>query len=84
MPQQISPEHAVLPRRVFFLRATEAIEMGRYMDVIKPDILQQRYQLCLRQSASDSIGPQPYITSRFRAEWGVEHYIGKLQSPSWA
>lgn len=76
--RNVSPAHTVFPGCVFLLRAAKAIEVGCYVDILKSEILQHGYQLCLRQSTSDSISPQSNVAASFSAEWGIEHYIGKL------
>ncbi|SPF35544.1 hypothetical protein SBA4_170024 [Candidatus Sulfopaludibacter sp. SbA4] len=55
--EHIGPADAVPPCCVFFLRATEAVEVRCYVNLLKPEAAQERHELCLRQSARDSTGP---------------------------
>ena len=70
--------HAVLPGRVFFLGATEAVEVSRDAYVLKSQFAQERDELCLRQSTGDSTSPQIDVAANVFAEFGIEHYISKL------
>ncbi len=77
--EHVGASHAVLPGCALFLGATKAVEVGRYANVFKTQVAQERHQLCLRQSAGDSSGPQVDVAANVLAEFGVKHYIGKLQ-----
>ena len=72
----------ILRGGVFLLSATEAVEVGGYAYILKPQISQEQDELCLRQSAGDSTGPQINVMSSVLAELGIEHDICKLQSPT--
>jgi hypothetical protein len=45
---------------------------------------QERNQLCVRQSAGDSTGPQVDVAANILPEFGVEHNIGKLEATAGA
>jgi hypothetical protein len=77
--EHVGPANAVFQGGVFLFGALEAVEVGRYAYVLKAQVAQEREELCLRQSAGDSTGPQVDIAASFVAEFGVEHYICKLQ-----
>jgi hypothetical protein len=55
--KHIGAVDAVFAGCVFLFRATETVEPGRYANAFKPQRLQERYELCLRQGAGDSTGP---------------------------
>ena len=52
--------------------------MGRDANLLKTQVLQERHELCLRQSAGDSTGPQVDVPANVLAEFTIEHDIGKL------
>ena len=76
--EHVSSAHAVPPGGVFLLGATEAVDVGSYAYVLKPQVPQERHELCLRQSTGDSTSPQIDVAASVFAEFGIEHYIGKL------
>jgi hypothetical protein len=53
--------------------------VGRYVYVLKSQAAQERNELCRRQSTGDSTSPQIDVATNVFAEFGVEHYISKLQ-----
>jgi hypothetical protein len=62
-----------------FLGASEAVEVGSYAYILKSQVGQERHKLCLRQGAGDSTSPQIDVAAHVIAEFGIEHYICKLQ-----
>jgi hypothetical protein len=50
-----------------------------YAYILKSRVAQERHELCLRQSAGDSTSPQIDVAATVIAEFGIEHYICKLQ-----
>jgi hypothetical protein len=56
--ENVSSAYAILPSRIFFLGASEAVEVGHYEYVLKSEVAQDRDVLCLRQSTGDSTSPQ--------------------------
>jgi hypothetical protein len=81
--KHVGATHSILPCRVFFRRTAEAIEVGHHMDVLKAEILQPQNQFCLRQSASDSIGPQSNVAASLRSQWRIENDVPELQTTTW-
>ena len=77
--ERVGPTHAVPPGCILFPGATEAVEVGRYTYVVEAQVAQERYELCLRQSTSDSTSPQVDIAADVLVELGIEHYICKLE-----
>ena len=71
--------HAVLPGYILLLGATEAVEVGCYAHVLKTQSVQERHKLCLRQSTGNSTGPQVDVAASVLTEFGIQHYIRKLQ-----
>ena len=53
--------------------------MGGYAYILKSQVAQERHELRLRQSAGDSPSPQIDVAANVIAEFGIEHYICKLQ-----
>lgn len=80
--KHVGAMYSVSPGRIFFLRAAEAVETGRYAYVVKTQLLQERDELCLRQSAGDSTGPQVDVAARVFAELDIECDVSQLQSAS--
>ena len=54
--------HAVLARHLLLGGALERIEPLADLDALEADVLEQPQELCLRQSAADSTGPQVDVT----------------------
>ena len=77
--EHIGSGHAVLPGGIFFFGAAEAIEVCRDAYVLKPQVAQERHELCLQQSAGDSTSPQINVATNVIAKSGVEYDIAKLQ-----
>ncbi len=77
--KHVGAVHAVPSRRVFFLRAAEAIEPGRDAHAVKAQVPQERHELCLRQSAGDSARPEIDVAARALFQFHVEHDVRKLQ-----
>jgi len=78
--EYVSAADAIFPGCILFRCATKAVKVCRYADVLKPQVAQERYELCLRQSAGDSTRPQVYVTANAFVELGIENDICKLQS----
>src|SRR6266542_4477487 len=67
--------HAILARHLLLGRALERIEPLSDLDAVESDVLEQPQELCLRQSAADSTGPQidvaPYGIRQLRRDHDV-------------
>jgi len=61
--KHIHAVHSKLARRFLLGGRAKAIEPGRDMYVFQANPLQIRNELCLRQSAGDSAGPQVNIAA---------------------
>jgi hypothetical protein len=59
----IDPDDAIFLRDPFFRRPAEALEAFVHHNVLESDLCQQCDELCLRQSAGDSTGPQIDVAS---------------------
>ena len=68
----------ILAGCLFFGRCAEAIKTRRDMNVLQPDLRQILNELCLRQSAGDSTGPQIDIAEGVLGEFDIQGNIGQL------
>ena len=78
-------EHVYTVHTVFtscpFLRSSpETIEARCNTDLLQADFRQIRNDLCLRQSAGDSTGPEIDITARVLGEFDIESDVGEMKS----
>jgi hypothetical protein len=54
--------HGILSRHLLLGGALERVEPLTDLNALEPDLLEQAQELCLRQSAADSTGPQVDVT----------------------
>lgn len=80
----VDARHAELARDPFLRSAEERIKPLSDLDALESDGREQRKELCLRQSATDSARPQVDVaTDRFR-ELGGDHDVGVQEPSAWA
>lgn len=78
--EDVGSVDAILFGGVFFFRAAEAVEVRGYPDLFKADGAEPRHELCLRQSACDSIGPESNVAFGLLAQWCIERDVSEEQS----
>ncbi len=72
--------HSILARRPLFGGRAETVKTRCDTNILKADLRQIVNELCLRQSAGDSTGPQVDITAGILAEFNIQGDVGKVQT----
>ena len=77
--EHIDPVDAKLPRCVLLRRRAKTVEPGGHAHVFKPDSFQVIDELCLRQSACDSAGPEIDVTAGFFWKFDIQNDISQVK-----
>ena len=74
--------HTVVAGCLLLRGRAEAIKMRRDPDVLQADLRQIPNQLCLRQSAGDSTGPEIDVAAGVLGECDIQRDIGQVKAAS--
>lgn len=74
--------NAKLARRLFFACLVKTVEPGGDLYVFQANSLKIPHELCLRQSAGDSTGPQVDVAVSILGQRNIQRDIAELQTPS--
>lgn len=78
--KSVDTVHSILARRPLLRSRPKAIKTRRDTDLLKADLRQIFNELCLRQSAGDSTGPQIDIAAGILGEFHIQGDIGQVQA----
>src|SRR5438128_10377127 len=81
--RHIHASDAECPCRLFFGCAAKAVVGVSDPNVYEPDCHERVDELCLRQSAADSTGPQLDIAPDLWRELHTGHDVGDLDASAW-
>ena len=78
--KHVDSVHSILSRRPLLGSRTKTIKTRCDTNILKADLRQIFNELCLRQSAGDSTGPQIDIAAGILGEFDIQCDIGKVQA----
>ena len=78
--EHIHAVHTELARRLLLRRRAKTVKPGCDVHVFQPDPLQIIDELCLRQSAGDSTGPEVDVAARVLGKLHVERNVGQMEA----
>ena len=77
--EDVHSQHAKLPRDVLLRGSREAVETRRDADACELELFEKANELCLRQSADDSTGPQVDVVPYAFRELALHYDISEKQ-----
>lgn len=81
--EQIGSPYPKPQRRLLFRGGPKGVEPGSNSDVLESQTNPSFDELCLRQSAGDSTGPEVDIRPDVLAQLRLHHNVGKMQPATW-
>lgn len=80
--KDVHPVHSVFASSFFFGGAAEAIKTCGNADILQADLRQVLNEFCLRQSATDSTGPEIDVPAGILGEFDIQGDIGQVKAPA--
>ena len=78
--KHVDSVHSILTRRLLLRGRPKAIETRGDTDILKADLRQIVNELCLRQSAGDSTGPEIDIAAGILREFNIQGNVRQVKA----